>query len=327
MSKSNRRDLTVVPVSGVVNKATVLRRVELDILRKLDGRLSGDHLSSAIGPGSERSGARRYEPGDDARQIDWNLTARMSATHVRTTEADRELETWIVADRSPSLDFGTAEHEKRDVVLAVTAAFGMLTVRAGNRFGILVCGGDQVQRVPETTGRTGLLSALSVLHDTPRRAAGPAPEGDLAAALVQLMRTQPRRGQVVVVSDFLDQSDWERPLRALSTKHQVIAVHITDPRELSLPAVGMLAVVDPESGRELTVQTSSATLREKYAAAAAERQLSIRAALTRAGAETLPLSTDRDWVLDTLSFATRRRRDRRMAPLPSAGASRTFGAS
>jgi uncharacterized protein (DUF58 family) len=323
----SRRELRLVPVSEVVSKATVLRRIELDILRRLDGRLSGDHLSHAAGPGSERAGARRYEPGDDARQIDWNLTARAAETHVRTTEADRELETWVVADRSPSLDFGTAQHEKRDVVLAVTAAFGILTIRAGNRFGVLTCGGERLVRVPQTVGRTGLLAALSVLHDSPRAAAGPDGSTDLAAALTQLSRTQQRRGQVVVVSDFLDSSDWHRPLRALALRHQVIAVQVTDPRELTLPDVGMLAMVDPESGHELTVQTSSASLRERFAAVAADRQREIRGRLLASGAETLALSTDRDWVLDTLAFAARRRRDRRMSPLSAAQTARTSGAS
>ncbi len=129
-------------VAEVAARAAVLRRLELEVLRRLDGSASGDHLTAAIGPGSERAGAREYEPGDDARLIDWNLTARSATTHVRTTEAEREVDTWIVADRSASLDFGTARAEKRDVVLGAAAAFGMLTVRGHNRLGVLVAGTD-----------------------------------------------------------------------------------------------------------------------------------------------------------------------------------------
>lgn len=291
----------------LAGKAEVLRRLELDIRHRLDGVLAGDHRTRATGPGSERAGARRYEPGDDARLIDWSLTARALEPHVRTTEADRELETWVVVDRSASMDFGTARCEKREVALAVTAAFGILTVRAANRFGVLVAGAERGRRSPAGTGRRALMAALSRVYDTPRGEPGTSPELDLAAALGQLLRTRPRRGQVVVVSDFLDAGDWRTPLRALATRHQVIAAHVTDPRELELPDVGMLAVVDPETGRQLHVETRSARLRQRYAAAARDRHERIGADLRACGAEYLHLSTDRDWVLDTLRFVTGRR--------------------
>ena len=300
-------DATPAAVSA---KASVLRRLELDVTRRLDGMLSGDYRGFTGGPGSEPAGARPYGPGDDARRIDWSLTARALETHVRTTDADRELETWIVADRSASLDFGTAQREKREVVLAAVAAFGFLTVRAGNRMGVLIAGGDDLVRIPATGGRQGLLAALSRCYDVPRREAGPSPRADLAAALGRLERTQPRRGQVVVVSDFLDADDWAAPMRRLGLRHQIIAVHVTDPRELELPAVGMLSVVDPETGRHLHVQTNSAKLRARYAAAAADRQRSIDRAIAGSGAAMLPLSTDRDWVADVVRFVGRRRRER-----------------
>jgi len=296
--------------AGVAAKAEVLRRLELDVTRRLDGMLSGDYLAVTAGPGSEPAGARPYGPGEDARRIDWNLTARVVSPHVRTTEADRELETWVVADRSASLDFGTAQREKREVVLAAVAAFGFLSVRSGNRLGLVVAGGDQLARRPARPGRANLLASLSVLHETPRRPTGPVPGADLAAALVRLERTQPRRGQVVVVSDFLDRSDWMRPLRRLAMRHQVVAAQVTDPRELELPPVGMLSFVDAETGAHLHVQTNSADLRARYAAAAADRQQRIRGAIGAAGAEHLHLSTDRDWLVDVVRFVGRRRRER-----------------
>jgi uncharacterized protein (DUF58 family) len=286
-------------------KAEVLRRLELGIRHRLDGMLSGDHRTRAIGPGSERAGARRYQPGDDARLIDWSLTARALEPHVRTTEADRELETWVLVDRSPSMDFGTAACEKREVALAVTAAFGILTVRSANRFGVLIAGAGDARAVPARTGRTALMAALSRVYDSPRL---PAAAGDaLAAALDRLRRTQVRRGQLVVVSDFLDDGDWRTAMRAAAGRHHVVAVHVTDPRELRLPEVGMLTVVDPETGRLLHVETRSARLRERYAATADARQARIEAELRATGADYLHLSTDRDWVLDTLRFVTGRR--------------------
>jgi uncharacterized protein (DUF58 family) len=294
----------------VAAKAAMLRRLELDVTRRLDGMLSGDYLAYAHGAGTEPAGARPYSPGDDARRIDWNLTARAAAAHVRTTEADRELETWVVVDRSASLDFGTALMEKREVALAAVAGFGFLSVRAGNRLGVIVAGGDRLTQLPASAGRLGLLAALSVLYDTPRRTAPPDPSADLTAGLSRLERTQRRRGQVVVISDFLDRSGWAMAVRRLALRHQLIAVQISDRRELELPPVGMLSVVDAETGQLLHVQTNSEALRDRYAAAAAARQAEISASLAEAGAEHLRLSTDRDWLLDVVRFVGRRRRER-----------------
>jgi uncharacterized protein (DUF58 family) len=290
------------PPGTVAAKAAVLRRLELDVIRRLDGMLTGDYLAVAAGPGSERSGARPYEPGDDARRMDWNLTARALAPHVRTTDADREMETWVVADRSASLDFGTAKCEKRDLVLAAAAAFGFLTARHGNRMGVLIAGGDDLTRVRARSGRVQLMAALSTLYDAPRAQGQPEPGTDLAAALDSLGRHQHQRGQVVIVSDFLDASDWRYSIARLALRHQVVAVHVTDPREFHLPAVGILGVIDPETGQRMHVQTNSAALRARFEAAAAERHEQIRGALIRTGAEHLHLSTDRDWLVDFARF-------------------------
>jgi len=296
--------------SALLTKSAVLRRLELEVHRRLDGRLAGEFLSAAIGPGSERAGARRYEPGDDARRIDWSLTARSLEPHIRTTEADRELDAHVVVDRSPSLDFGTARREKREVVLATLAAFGVLTERSGNRLSVVVAGSDRLLQLPTRVGRAGALAALSAVYDTPRRDAAPGATADLAAALMWVHRTKQRRGLVVVASDFLDRSAWTDALRRVALRHRVVAVHVTDPRELQLTAVGMLSVVDVESGRRLHVQTNSARLRARYAEAAKARQDRIGADIRRAGADYLHLSTDRDWVLDLARFVADRSRRR-----------------
>lgn len=298
-------------------KATVLRRLELDVTRRLEGLVSGDYLALASGPGTDAAGARAYGPGDDARHIDWNLSARTLVPQVRTTDADRELETCIVVDRSASMDFGTAEREKREAALAGAAAFGFLTVRSGNRLAFLITGGADLVWLPPRSGRTGLMTGLTAVYDTERHGSGPAPTAGLDSGLARVARTQRRRGQVVVVSDFLDPSDWATPLRRLSLRHQVIAVQVSDPREFELPDVGLLTVVDPETGEMLHVRTGSAALRERYRAAAAERQGRIRRLLAEAGAEHLLLSTDRDWLADVVRFVGRRRGPR--APLPRSG--------
>jgi uncharacterized protein (DUF58 family) len=295
---------------SVAAKAALLRRLELDVTRRLDGILSGDYLAFAAGPGTEPAGARPYGPGDDARRIDWSLTARALDLHVRTTEAERELETCVVVDRSASLDFGTAQREKREVALAVTAAFGFLTVRAGNRLSVVIAGGEELSRLPTRNGRSGVLAALAAIYESPRREVAPASRADLQSALARVERTQMRRGQVVVVSDFLEASNWPVTLRRLALRHQVIAAHVTDPRELQLPPVGMLTVIDVETGRHLDVQTNSARLRERFAAAATARQEQIRRSIVESGGEYLEVSTDRDWLLDVATFIGQRRHRR-----------------
>ncbi len=303
-----RRSATVTDQLG---RAEVLRRLELQIVRRLDGRASGDHRTSAIGPGSERAGAREYQPGDDARRIDWNLTARSHAVHVRSTEADRELQTWVIADRSASLDFGTASAEKRDLVLGSAAAFGILTSRGGNRFGVTACGGPTLVNRPAATGRIPMLAALATIHDTPRVDSPPGPGADLASALDSVRRLQPRRGLVVVVSDFFDGSDWAGAIRRVALRHHVVAIQVVDPRELELPDVGLLSVVDPESGRLVHVRTGKSQLRERYAAAAAQRMQHISKSILVAGADHLVLRTDQDWLTSVVSYATARRRPKR----------------
>jgi uncharacterized protein (DUF58 family) len=239
--------------------------------------------------------------------MDWNLSARAIGPHVRTTEADRELETWVVTDRSASMDFGTAQHEKREVVLAALAAFGAITARTGNRLGVVIAGNEQLRRIPPANNRVSMLAALSAVYDTPRRRTPPDDAADLASALRFLDRTHLRRGQVVIVSDFLDPSDWQSGVRRLALRHQLICVQVTDPREFALPPVGILSVVDTESGQQMHVQTNSAALRQRYADAAAERHQQIVRSITRAGAEHLHLSTDRDWLLDIVRFLNQRR--------------------
>jgi uncharacterized protein (DUF58 family) len=294
-------------VAPVARKAAELRRLELVVTRRLDGLLRGEFLGRQSGPGSEVAGARRYEPGDDARWIDWNLTARSISPQIRTTEADRELETWTVVDRSASMSFGTVEREKADVAFAAAAAFGFLTARHGNRFGLLVAGGDEPVRFGPTSTRPELLAALSQLYDIPRRTHATGPDADLASTIVAIERARHRRGQVIIVSDFLDDRDWHTPLARLAHAHQVLCVQVVDPRELALPAAGMLTLVDTETGRDIHVQSNSAELREKYAAAAQARHQDIGRRIREAGSEHLVLYTSSDWLIEIVRFVAGQR--------------------
>ena len=305
-----------------------LRRLELMVTRRLDGMLHGSYLGLLPGIGSEPAGSREYRAGEDeVRRMDWSVTARTAVAHVRQVDADRELATWVLVDATASMDFGTAEFEKRELAVATVAAVGFLTAGAGNRLGAHLLGPDGVRRFPARAGRTHLLGMLRTLLAVPR-AMPTTDQAPLADAIDGLHRAVHRRGLAVVVSDFLDGLDadglgpgapaWELPLRRLAARHQVLAVQVRDPREQELPDVGLLTVVDPETGRRREVPTASRKLRERYAAAARTQQASIEAALKRTGAAHLPLRTDRDWVADIVRHVYAQRRLGR--------ASRTTGA-
>jgi len=285
----------------------VLGKLQLLITRKLDGLLQGDYLGLLPGPGTEPGESREYRPGDDVRRMDWPVTARTTVAHVRQTVADRELETWIAVDLSASMDFGTARCLKRDLAVAATAAVAHLTVRGGNRVGAVVGTGSHVRRLPARPGRKeaqGLLRAVGHTEVRPGRA-------DLGALVDMLNRPPRRRGLAVVISDFLvPVEQWERPLRKLGVRHDLLAVEIVDPRELELPNIGVIAFVDPESGAMHEVQTADARLRARYAAGAAAQRAAIASALRGAGAAHLRLRTDSDWLLDIVRFVAAQRHAR-----------------
>jgi uncharacterized protein (DUF58 family) len=291
----------------VLEPAEALRRLELIVTRRLDGLLQGDVRGLVPGHGSEPGEAREYSPGDDVRRMDWNVTARMMHPHVRETIADRELESWVLADLSASLSFGTADCEKRDLAIAAVAAVGFLTNRHGNRMGSCILTSDgRRQVVPARGGRTHLLQILHRLLVAPTGDGGGAV--DLATGILELDRLAARRGLAVVVSDFLAPPGWERSLRRLSTRHDVLCVEVLDRRELELPPVGVLEVIDPESGRVREVQTSDPRLRARYAEAAAAQRHAIARSIRAAGADHLVLRTDRDWLGDVVRFVVMRRR-------------------
>ncbi|HZC26374.1 MAG TPA: DUF58 domain-containing protein [Actinopolymorphaceae bacterium] len=306
-----------------------LRRLELTIVRRLEGFLHGEHLGLLPGPGTELAEARVYRPGeDDVRRMDWSVTARTTTPHVRDVISDRELETWALVDMSASMDFGTAAMEKRELAVAAVGTVGFLTHRLGDRFGGIVVRGGRLRRWPARSGRLALYALLRSLLAEPRTAAGGA-QDNFATALDQLSRNRQRRGLRVVVSDFLDGSGdapgvplgWERPMKRLSERHQVLAVEVLDPRELELPDVGVVWLTDPETGAEQEINTADAGLRARYAAAAAEHRERVRVTLRRAGAAHLLLRTDRDWVADTARFVLGHRRvAKRLHAPPARGA-------
>ena len=313
------------PVDPVLTDLTPdqrLRRLELTVTRRLDGLLHGERRGLLPGPGSEPAGSREYRPGEDeVRRMDWSVTARTTVPHVREVDADRELTTWLLVDASPSMEYGTAELDKRELAVAAVATIGFLTAGSGNRLGAQVLTPYGLHRVPARGGRSHLIGLLRGLLAAPRCSDHPdaRPSGDevdLSAALAAVHRSANRRGLVVVVSDFLDglpddprsPATWERPLRRLAVRHQVLAVEVVDPRELELPDVGLITLADPETGERREVWTGDPALRERYAAAAAAQRDQLRQALRRTGAAHLALRTDRDWATDIVRHVHAQRR-------------------
>lgn len=310
-----------------------LRRLELAIVRRMEGFLHGDHRGLLPGPGTETSDARVYVPGqDDVRRIDWAVTARTGVPHVRDTIADRELEVWALLDVTPSMNWGTQGVTKRDLGIAAIATIGFLSQRMGDRFGGMIMRPEALIRIPARSGRMALYSLLRrmltepIVHD---QASGPY---SLARGIDQLSRVQRRRGVRVVVSDFLTpgdteldpdvEPDWERSLRRLTVKNQVICVEVVDRREIDFPDVGDILIRDPETDFSRYVNTSDDGARARFNAASAAQRERIKVAIRRAGAGHIMLRTDRDWVHDIARFVLTYRRVASVLHAPPQGVMR-----
>jgi len=287
---------------GAIPEA-VLRGLDLGARRRLQGLVPGEQPTPAVGAGVELASLRPYRPGDDVRQIDWNATARTREPHVRVHVAERTTTTWLVLDLSPSMVWGTADRLKLDVAEGVATAVGRLATRRGNRLGVVTFGGERPQVLPPRQGRAGLLGAVRAVRDdeTPDGAG----TGTLAEALGRVGAIARSRGLVVVVSDLRGPRDWRRPLQRLTGRHGALVCEVGDPRESELPDVGDLALVDPETGRQLRVDTGSRGLRERFAAAAAAERAQVAHEIRGCGAEHVVLSTRGDWLRVLAGFLGR----------------------
>jgi uncharacterized protein (DUF58 family) len=286
----------------------VLQALDLTIRRRIDSLVSGEHRAPALGTGTELAQIRPYQLGDDVRQIDWAVTARMREPHVRVHVAERTLTTWLLLDTSPSMTFGTADRRKADVAEGAALAIGHVATRQGNRLGILPFGGEERMPLRPRQGRSGLLSLQLALR------AGQSADGvgatSLGEAVTRAGHLARQRGLVAIVSDFRGPRDWQKPILHLLNRHHVIAIEVRDPREQELPAVGDLWLVDPETGRQLRVDTNSPRLRKRFAARAAEERASLAAELRRARVQHIVLSTAGDWLYELVRHLNRRRRYR-----------------
>jgi uncharacterized protein (DUF58 family) len=285
----------------------LLRALDVMISRRMEGLLAGDYRAALHGDGTELAQVRPYVPGDDVRRIDWNVTARTGEPHVRVQLAERVLVTWLVLDVSASMEFGTADRRKADVAEGVALAVGHVATRRGNRLGIVTFGDRQPRTLPARQGRMGLIGLLTALR-AEAESDGRAGETSLGEALRRAGALARQRSVVVVVSDFRGPRDWRRPLLELAGRHDVVAVEIRDPREQELPNAGTLWLVDPETGRQLRVDTRSERLRARFAAAAAEERREVARAFALVGVRHVVLGTSGDWLRTLAVFLRRRER-------------------
>ena len=270
----------------------------------MEGLLAGDYRSAIHGDGTELVQVRPYVPGDDVRRIDWNVTARTGEPHVRVHLAERVLVTWLLLDTSPSMQFGTADRRKADVAEGVAIAVGHVATRRGNRLGLVTFGDEQPRATPPRQGRIGLIGLLAALREEPKEN-GRVGATSLGAALDRAGTMARQRAVVVVASDFRGPRDWRRPLLEVAARHEVVAVEIRDPAEEELPNAGALWLVDPETGSQLRVDTRSAKLRARFAAAAAAERAEVAGVLASAGARHVVLSTSGDWLRTFAVFLRR----------------------
>jgi uncharacterized protein (DUF58 family) len=275
----------------------LIEALDLVVARRAAGPLSGDRRSAGIGAGTELAQLRPYEVGDDVRQIDASATARTGEPYVRLHVPERTLTTWIVFDRSPSMAFGTAARLKYDVAEGAAIVVSRLAVRRAGRVALLAFGGGPVVLKPPRASKPGMVAVERAVREGVA-VDGAADRSGLQHALVRTGKVATQPGLVVVISDFRDQDGWARSMGALRARHSVLAVEVRDPREAVLPAAGRLALVDPETGDRVTVDTSRRAVREKFAEFEAAGRAAVASELRRLQVGHVVLSTDGDWLRD-----------------------------
>ncbi|MBI2333879.1 MAG: DUF58 domain-containing protein [Chloroflexi bacterium] len=287
----------------------ILHRLDWQVIRRLDGYLQGDYRSLFRGFGVDFADLREYQPGDDIRYIDWNVSARMDTPYVREYMEDREIIAWFLLDLSPSVDFGTLDTQKRTVLVDFVGVLSRLLTRHGNRVGAMMFGSGIQHTVPARGGRMHVLRLINDLLKQPHLSR--VPMTDLSALIKGALNSIKKRSLVFVVSDFISVPGWERSLRLLSQRHEVIAIRLWDRREMTLPDVGHVVLEDMETGEQLYVDTHDKKFRQRFFEAARKREEALADTFKRAGVDVLQLSTEADLIHAIASFVMLRRQRRR----------------
>ena len=286
----------------------VLLRLDWKVIRRLDGLLQGDYRTLFYGFGVDFADLREYQPEDDIRYIDWNVTARMDTPYVRQYSEDRELTAWFLLDLSPSVDFGTLQHQKRTMLVDFVAVLARLLTRHGNRVGAMMFNGGTQHTVPARSGKIQVLRLVNDMMSQPRLPR--APFTNLNLFLQSALNSIKRRSLVFIISDFISEPGWEKPLSLLNQRHEILAIRLWDQREVELPDIGVVLMEDAETGEQLYVDTHDKKFRRRFYDAALKREATLSESFKRAGVDALSLSTEEDLVRAIVRFAQQRKQRR-----------------
>ena len=297
-----------MPTTSAATPERILQRLDWQVIRRLDGLLQGDYRSLFYGYGVDFADLREYQPQDDIRYIDWNVTARMDSPYIRQYVEDREISAWFLLDLSPSVDFGTLGNQKRTVLIEFVATMARVLTRHGNRIGAMFYGSKIERTIPARGGRMQVLRLVNDLLKYPQLPR--APFTDLTPLLRGGLNAIKKRSLVFVISDFICEPGWERPLKLLNQRHEVLAVRLWDPREVELPDIGTVIIEDAETGEQIYVDTHDRGFRQRFHAASAQREADITEAFKRSGVDALSLSTGEDLVRAIVRFAKMRQQRR-----------------
>jgi uncharacterized protein (DUF58 family) len=292
-------------ILGAETPELLLSRLEWQVIRRLDGLLQGNYRTMFRGVGTDFRDLREYEPGDDIRHIDWNVTARMDTPFVRQYTEDRELTAWLLLDRSPSMGFGPIDRPKELVLCELATIFARLLTRSGNRVGAVLFDNEVEGTLAPRGGRNQVLTLTRSLMRPP---GSHGTITDLTGLLEYANSTIRRRSLIVLISDFITPGGWERPLLQLTERHEVVAIRLLDPREYELPDAGVIVVEDAETGEQLTVDSSDAEFRHRLREAGEHREAELRAATLRAGVDIYEVSTGDDLVPALVRMVESRKR-------------------
>ena len=288
-----------------------VKRLQIRARRRVDDLFGGEYHSAFRGQGVEFAEVRAYEPGDDVRSIDWNVTARAGEPFIKRFVEERQLTVVLAVDRSASGAFGSTGRTKARLAAEVAAVLATSAALKNDKVGLCLFAEEVDLYLPPRKGRTNTTRLLRELLSTQ-----PSGTTDIAGALDHLARVLPRRTIVFIASDFdapdtqpKAEAEWERPLRRLAHKHDVIALTITDPRELELPPVGLIELTDPETGRRTLINTGRSQ-RQRFAERARRDTAARDARLTRCGIDRVDLSTGRPFAADLMAYLRRRERRR-----------------
>ncbi len=324
------------PVPARTATERLLLRLEWRVLRRLEGRVAGGYRTAHRGAGIDLAGLRPYADGDDARHIDWNVTARLNEPQLRVFNEDRELTVWLVLDRSASMTVGVPGRGKQDVLSELAIVLARMFSRGGNQVGALLYDNGTLRTVPPGTGRRHVLYVAAELS-RPRpgapgngngngnrrasgngrgrrdRAKGGGHRGttDLAAMLDAVARLARRRSLIIVISDFIGDGDWERSLLRLGPRHEVVALRVVDAADEELPAVGLVVIEDAETGEQLIIDSGDPLLRTRLRSAVDERDAILAAGMRRAGVPMHRIDTTADLASTLVEIVTSTKRGRR----------------